>query len=208
MADSLDNLDLTSITGETFYVPTIFIPIPELDATCGFVADLSNFVSQQVWTFVYPERILQPGASIGSTTYKSGLNLDGDGNPVLSLQKLHFIYDPLAVLFTPNDLAHKYPLVPKQRILALTNDQIWATGVATTAAFAVFAWLLFARGTECTGPPAQQVHRRRSGHECCAAAAGLFLGVSGSLGMSVSLSVRAFDHFESGYAARRGSHHV
>ena len=35
MVDTLDNLDFTSITGETFYVPTIFIPIPELDATHG-----------------------------------------------------------------------------------------------------------------------------------------------------------------------------
>ena len=29
MVDTLDTLDFTSITGETFYVPTIFIPIPE-----------------------------------------------------------------------------------------------------------------------------------------------------------------------------------
>src|SRR5690606_33092045 len=55
LVDSLDNLDFTSITGETFLVPTIFIPIPELDATKGFVADITNFLGQQFWTFVYPE---------------------------------------------------------------------------------------------------------------------------------------------------------
>ena len=42
MVDTLDNLDFTSITGETFFVPTIFIPIPELDASTGFVADISE----------------------------------------------------------------------------------------------------------------------------------------------------------------------
>jgi hypothetical protein len=124
MADSLDTLDFTNISGETFYAPTIFIPIPELDATRGYVADLSNFLGQQIWTFVYPEQVLQPGATVGSTTFDNGLNLDGNGNPVLSLQKLHFVYDPLAVLFTPDDLSHKYPLLPKQQILGLTNDQI------------------------------------------------------------------------------------
>ena len=30
----------------------------------------------------------------------------------------------MAVLFTPNDLTHKYPLQPKQQMLALTNGQI------------------------------------------------------------------------------------
>src|SRR5262249_28669872 len=44
MVDTLDNLDFASISGETFFVPTIFIPIPELDASTGFVADISNFV--------------------------------------------------------------------------------------------------------------------------------------------------------------------
>ncbi len=50
--DSLDDLDYTSITGETFYAPTIFIPIPELDATTGFVANLSSFLGQQFWNFI------------------------------------------------------------------------------------------------------------------------------------------------------------
>jgi hypothetical protein len=30
----------------------------------------------------------------------------------------------MAVLFTPNDLSHKYSLNPKQQVLALTNGQI------------------------------------------------------------------------------------
>ena len=47
-----------------------------------------------------------------------------EGKPILSLQKLHFVCDPIAVLFTPNDLTHKYPLQPKQQVLALTNGQI------------------------------------------------------------------------------------
>jgi hypothetical protein len=32
MVDSLDTLDFTSITGDTFMTSTIFIPIPEIDA--------------------------------------------------------------------------------------------------------------------------------------------------------------------------------
>ena len=124
MVDSLDTLDFTSITGATFYAPTIFIPIPELDTTRGFVADLSNFLGQQLWTFIYPEIVAEPGATVNGVAYPNGFNLDGEGKPVLSLQKLHFVYDPLAVLFTPNDLTHKYPVQPKQQILALTNDQI------------------------------------------------------------------------------------
>jgi hypothetical protein len=124
MVDSLDTLDFTSITGGTFYAPTIFIPIAELDASKGIVANLSNFLGQQMWTFVYAEIIAQPGETVNGVPYPSGFNLDGEGKPVLSLQKLHFVYDPLATLFTPNDLTHKYPLQPKQRILALTNDQI------------------------------------------------------------------------------------
>ena len=55
MVDTLDTLDFTNITGETFYAPTIFIPIPELDATKGFVANISNFLGEQIWTFIYPE---------------------------------------------------------------------------------------------------------------------------------------------------------
>ena len=124
MVDSLDTLDFTSITGVTFYAPTIFIPIREIDTTKGFVADLSNFLGQQLWTFIYPEIVAEPGASVNGVAYPNGFNLDGEGKPVLSLQKLHFVYDPLAVLFTPNDLTHKYPVQPKQQILALTNDQV------------------------------------------------------------------------------------
>ena len=124
MVDSLDTLDFTSITNETFYAPTIFIPIPEIDSTQNFVADLSNFLGQQLWTFIYSEIVAQPGDTVNGVPYPNGYNLDVEGQPVLSLQKLHFVYDPLAVLFTPNDLAHKYPLQPKQQILALTNGQI------------------------------------------------------------------------------------
>ena len=124
MVDTLDTLDFTSITGDTFRVPTIFIPIPELDATKGFVADLSNFLGQQIWTLIYPEIVAQPGETVNGKTYPNGFNLDGDGKPILSAQKLHFVYDPIAILFTPNDLAHKYPLLPKQQVLALTNGQI------------------------------------------------------------------------------------
>ena len=125
MVESLDNLDYTSITGNTFYTPTIFIPIPEIDTSQGFIADLSNFVGQQVWTFIYPEIVAQPGATVNGVTYGlSGYNIDGNSKPILSLQKLHFVYDSLAVLFTPNDLTHKYTLQPKQQILALSNDQI------------------------------------------------------------------------------------
>ena len=124
MVDSLDTLDFTSITNETFYAPTIFIPIPEIDSTQTFVADLSNFLGQQLWTFIYSEIVAQPGDTVNGVPYPTGYNLDVEGKPVLSLQKLHFVYDPLAVLFTPNDLAHKYPLQPKQQILALTNGQI------------------------------------------------------------------------------------
>jgi hypothetical protein len=124
MVDSLDTLDFTSITGNTFYAPTIFVPIPELDASKGIVANLSNFLGEQMWTFVYAEIVAQPGVTVNGVAYPKGFNLDGEGKPILSLQKLHFVYDPLATLFTPNDLTHKYPLQPKQRIMALTNDQI------------------------------------------------------------------------------------
>ena len=124
MVDTLDNLDFTSITGETFYVPTIFIPIPELDASKGFVADISNFIGQQFWTFIYPEIVAQNGDTVNGVTWNRDVNVDVEGKPVLSLQKLHFVYDPLVVLFTPNDLAHKYTLPPKQQVLALTNGQM------------------------------------------------------------------------------------
>jgi hypothetical protein len=130
MVDTLDQLDFTSITGETFYAPTIFIPIPELDSSKGldsgkgFIVNLSNFLGQQIWTIIYPEIVAQPGDTVNGVLYPNGYNLDSDGKPILSLQKLHFVYDPLAVLFTPNDLTHKYPLQPKQQVLALTNGQI------------------------------------------------------------------------------------
>jgi hypothetical protein len=124
MVDSLDNLDFTSITGQTFFSPTIFVPIPEVDASKGFFADLSNFLGQQIWTFVYSEIIAPVGATVNGTSYPNGCNLDQDGKPVLSLQKLHFVYDSLVTLYTPNDLAHKYTLQAKQRILAVSNGQI------------------------------------------------------------------------------------
>ncbi len=124
MQDSLDTLNFTSITGGTFYAPTIFIPIPELDSTKGFVANLSDYLGQQIWTFIYPEIVAQPDTTVNGVKYPNGYNLDGDGKPILSLQKLHFVYDPIAVMFTTNDLAHKYPLLPKVQILALTNGQI------------------------------------------------------------------------------------
>jgi hypothetical protein len=47
MVDSLDTLDFTNIAGQNYIVPTIFVPIPELDATKGFIADIANFLSQQ-----------------------------------------------------------------------------------------------------------------------------------------------------------------
>ncbi|WP_434667423.1 hypothetical protein P5W99_38965 [Paraburkholderia sp. A3BS-1L] len=124
MVDSLDTLDFSSIAGTTFYAPTIFVPIPELDATRGFVADIANFLDEQFWTFIYPEVIAQPGDTVNGVYYQQGFNLDVEGKPILSLQKLHFVYDPLAVLFSPDDLIHKYALNPKQRVLALTNGQI------------------------------------------------------------------------------------
>jgi hypothetical protein len=124
MVDTLDQLDFTSVTGETFYAPTIFVPIPEIDTTTGFVADLADFLGQQVWTFIYPEIVASVGETVNGVPYPQGHNLDTDGKPILSLQKLHFVYDPLAVLFTPNDLTHKYPLQPKVQVLALTNSQI------------------------------------------------------------------------------------
>jgi hypothetical protein len=124
MVDSLDTLDFSSIKGATYRAPTIFVPIPELDASKGLVADIANFLSQQFWTFIYGEVVAQPGETVNGVPYPQGFNLDGDGKPILSLQKLHFVYDPLAVLFTPNDLTHKYPLNPKQQVLALTNGQI------------------------------------------------------------------------------------
>ena len=83
-----------------------------------------NFLGQQIWTFIYPEVVAQPGRTVNGVTYPIGFNLDVEGKPILSLQKLHFVYDPLVVLFTPNDLTHKYPLQPKQQMLALTNGQI------------------------------------------------------------------------------------
>ena len=124
MIDSLDTLDFTSITGETFYAPTIFIPIADIDADKGFVADLSNFLGQQIWTLIYPEIVAQAQTTVGGVLYPTGHNIDMTGKPILSVQKLHFVYDPLAVMFTPNDLTHKYALLPKQQILALTNGQI------------------------------------------------------------------------------------
>jgi hypothetical protein len=124
MVDTLDTLDFTSITGETFYAPTIFIPIAELDSTKGFVANISNFLGEQFWTFIYPEITAQPGATVNGVSYAQGFNLDNDGKPILSLQKLHFVYDPLVVMFTPNDLTHAYPLQPKQQVLALANGQV------------------------------------------------------------------------------------
>ena len=124
MVDSLDTLAFSNIKGATYKAPTIFVPIPELDASKGFVADIANFLSQQFWTFIYGEVVAQPGETVYGVPYPQGFNLDGDGKPILSLQKLHFVYDPLAVLFTPNDLSHKYPLNPKQQVLALTNGQI------------------------------------------------------------------------------------
>ena len=124
MVDSLDTLDFTNIAGQKYIAPTIFVPIPELDATRGFVADIANFLSEQFWTFIYPEVVAQPGETVNNVIYPQGFNLDVEGKPILSLQKLHFVYDPLAVLFTPNDLTHKYSLQPKQQVLALTNGQI------------------------------------------------------------------------------------
>jgi hypothetical protein len=124
MVDSLDNLDFTSITGETFFAPTIFIPIPEIDATTGIIADISSFLGAEFWSFIYPEIVAEPGDTVNGLTYETGFNLDAEGKPVLSLQRLQFVYDPLAVMFTPNDLTHKYPLQPKQQILALTNGQV------------------------------------------------------------------------------------
>lgn len=124
MVDSLDTLDFASITGETFYAPTIFIPIAEIDDTKGLFANLSNFLGQQVWTFIYPEIVVQPNPTDPTTPYPKGYNIDIEGKPVLSLQKLHFAYDPLVVMFTPNDLVHKYRLQPKEQVLALTNGQI------------------------------------------------------------------------------------
>ncbi|HZQ43465.1 MAG TPA: hypothetical protein VFA99_09440 [Acidobacteriaceae bacterium] len=124
MVDSLDTLDFTNIAGNVYISPTIFVPIPELDATKGFVADIANFLSEQFWTFIYPEVVAQPGETVNGVMYPQGFNLDVEGKPILSLQKLHFVYDPIAVLFTPNDLTHKYALQPKQQVLALTNGQI------------------------------------------------------------------------------------
>ena len=124
MVDTLDTLNFTNITGDKFHVPTIFIPIPEIDATKSFIADLSNFLGQQIWTLIYPEIVAKPHTKVNGISYPKGFNLDVEGKPILSLQKLHFVYDPLVTMFTPNDLAHKYPLQPKQQILALTNGQI------------------------------------------------------------------------------------
>lgn len=109
LVDSLDNLDYSDITGKTFYKPTIFIPINNIDATKGFVADVSNFLGQVFWTFIYAEQVVK----------------DQNGVPVeLSLQKLHYVYDSVTTLYSPNDFTHKYPLLPKQQILSLTNSQL------------------------------------------------------------------------------------
>ena len=125
MIDSLDTLDFTSITGVTFYAPTIFIPVPELDASKEFIANLSNFLSLQVWTLIYPEVVVTTNDGMANgVQYPNGWNVDNNRKPILTLQKLHFIYDSMVTMFTPNDLAHKYPLQPKQRVLALNNDQI------------------------------------------------------------------------------------
>ena len=97
---------------------------PELDASTGFVADISNFLGQQFWTFIYPEIVARAGDTVNGVTWDHDVNIDAEGKPVLSLQKLHFVYDPQVVLFTPNDLTHKYALQPKQQVLALTNGQI------------------------------------------------------------------------------------
>jgi len=101
MVDTTDNLDFTRITGETFFAPTIFIPIPELDATKGFVANLSNFIGQQFWTFIYPEISARAGQFINGVSWPNDVNIDVDSKPVLSLQKLHFVYDPLVVRSRP-----------------------------------------------------------------------------------------------------------
>lgn len=124
MVDTLDTLNFTSISGEFFYAPTIFIPIAELDSAKGFIADLSNFLGQEIWTFIYPEITAQAGETVNGVPYPNGYNLDVQGKPILSLQKLQFVYDSLAVMFTTNDLTHKYPLQAKQQILALTNGQV------------------------------------------------------------------------------------
>ena len=124
MVDTLDQLDFTSVTSQTFYAPTIFIPIPELDGSTGFIVNLADFLGQQLWTIIYPEIVAQAGATVNGVAYPNGYNIDPDGKPILSLQKLHYVYDPLAVLFTPNDLTHKYAVQPKQRVLALTNGQV------------------------------------------------------------------------------------
>ena len=124
MIDSLDNLDFTDIAGNTFFAPTIFVPIPELDATPGIVADIANFLGEEFWTFLYSEHSSAADTSVGGVKYPNGLNIDQDGKPILSLQKLQFVYDPTAVLFTPNDLTHKYPMPPKQQVLALSNGQV------------------------------------------------------------------------------------
>ena len=131
MVDTLDTLDYKAVTGETFYAPTIFIPIPELDSANGFVANISDFLGEKFWTFVYPEIVVPKG---GTGTYNAGYNVDADGKSILKLQKLHFVYDPLAVMVPPNNLTHKYPLQSKQQILALGNDQlregiVWRTRV-------------------------------------------------------------------------------
>ena len=109
MVDSLDNLDFTDIAGEAFYTPTIFVPIPELDASAGIVADISNFSGEQIWTFLYSEVIAELGERVNGVTYANGFNLDVEGKPILSVQKLQFVYDPIAVLFTPNDLDAQVP---------------------------------------------------------------------------------------------------
>ncbi len=125
MVDSLDTLDFTSIGRPNLYCSHYFCALsPNLIPRKGFVADIANFLSQQFWTLIYPEVVAQPGETVNGINYAQGFNLDVEGKPILSLQKLHFVYDPLAVLFTPNDLTHKYSLQPKQQVLALTNGQI------------------------------------------------------------------------------------
>ena len=84
MVDSLDTLDFTNIAGQTYIAPTIFVPIPELDATKGFVADIANFLGQEFWTFIYPEIVVQPGQNVNGVTLYSGVEpgRGGQADPV------------------------------------------------------------------------------------------------------------------------------
>ena len=125
MVDSLDNLDFTSITGETFYAPTIFIPIPELDASTGFVADLSDFLGAAVLDLRLP-RDRRAARATGRTasptpTASTSTATASRSSPCRSCSSST---TRSRSLFTPNDLTHKYPLQPKQQVLALTNGQM------------------------------------------------------------------------------------